>query len=51
MLFGYVLKPVFIFRKEKELKDMKEISDKATNLSSEAYEITKNSANQQKNIR
>lgn len=30
---------------------MKIISDKATNLSSEAFEITKNAANQQKNIR
>lgn len=33
------------------MNDMKEIAEKATNLSTEAFEITKNAANQQKNIR
>lgn len=41
----------FLFRKQKEIEDMKAIAEQAINISSEAYEITKNAANQQKNIR
>jgi len=42
---------IVIFRKEQEMERMKVIAVKAVNISSEAYNITRDAVNQQKNIR
>lgn len=39
------------YRKEAEIKNMKETAEQAIQASAEAYEITKDAVNQQKNIR
>lgn len=40
-----------IIRKEVEIEKMRETAEKAINMSAEAFEITKEAINQQKNIR
>lgn len=42
---------ILFFRKEEEMKQMKQIAERAVNESAEAYNITKDAVNQQKNIR
>lgn len=42
---------ILFFRKEEEMKQMKQITERAVNESAEAYNITKDAVNQQKNIR
>lgn len=41
----------FIFRRETEIGELKETAEKAIKASNEAFEITKDAVNQQKNIR
>jgi len=42
---------VIICRKEEEMEKMRVIAEKAMNISLEAYNITRDAVNQQKNIR
>lgn len=47
----HIINRIVIFRKEEEIERMRATAEKAINVSAEAFEITKDAVNQQKNIR
>lgn len=50
-IINMIFSSFVFFRKEEEIEKLRSTAEKAINVSSDAFEITKDAVNQQKNIR